>query len=176
MKKIRCRARAVPDSHDFGYSPERGTEQVGLRVQILDGDLEGQVYTWLGYFTEASEDRTLEQLRIAGWDNTDFLSLPGLGSTEFELQLEEESSQRDGTLYWKPTFINRMGVAMKHSMDAQQRAAFAARLRGKIGSAGTPRSAPGSAASRGSRPAGGYRGNGGPDMSSPPPTDEDINF
>lgn len=169
MRKIRCKARAVPSSHDFGYSPEKGTEQVGMRVQILDGELEGQTYTWLGYFTEASEDRTLEQLRTAGWDGTDFLSLPGLGSTEFELQLEEETGQKDGTLYWRPTFINRMGVAMKNSMDAQQRAAFAARLRSKIGVAGT-RPAQGA---NGSRKPAGRSSSAGPDMSAPPPGDED---
>lgn len=131
MRKLRCRAKAIPDSHVFGYA-NTGTEQVGILVECLDGEFKGKQFTWYGFFTPAAEERTLEQLMIAGWDGTDVINLPGLGTTEFELQLEEQEDHDEngspaGT-FWRPTFINRIGVAMRNQMDDQQKRAFAARL------------------------------------------------
>ena len=150
MNKPRCNARAVPETHVYGFA-NTGTEQVGFRVECLDGILQGQSFTWYGYFTDASEQRTIEQLMIAGWTGDDALNLPGLGSTEFELQLEEqeEVDERTGQVsntFWRPTFINRIGVAMRNQMDEMQKRSFAARLnataRNLMGGAAPQRSAP----------------------------------
>lgn len=138
MRTMRCKARARPGEFEFGHAGT-GIPQVGVRIDLLDGELQGQIVTWYGYFTEKSQDRTLDQLEIAGWngaDGNDFVNLTGLGSTEFELQLEEEDDKDEqgnpaGT-YWKPAFINRMGVAMRDKMDANAKLAFAAELRGAI--------------------------------------------
>jgi hypothetical protein len=177
MRKIRSKARAIAGSQEWGTA-NTGTEQVGFRVQLIGGDMDGQSFTWYGYFTDTSEERTLESLRIAGWDG-DFgalLDLPGLGSTEFELQLEDQAD-KDGKLvinpetgepYLKPTFINRIGVAMKNVMDANEKTAFAARMRARYGGGAPPRTR------TPPRNSGGR--SGGPDMSAPPPTDDDINF
>lgn len=178
-KKIRVKARALPDSHEWGFA-STGTEQVGMRVTILEGEYQGEV-TWYGYFTEATEQRTLESLSVAGWDGTDIINLPGLGSTEFELQLEEETDDK-GNKYLRPTFINRIGVAMKHVMDAGAKAAFAARMRGAsmqfqkgaAPAARPSRQAPAPARSR--------DGNGGTRLpaqyaeDAPMPADDDIGF
>lgn len=179
--RLRVRARAVPNAFEWGVA-DTGTEQVGVLVQILEGELQDQQLTWYGYFTDATEDRTLESLRTAGWDGSDILNLPGLGSTEFQLTLEEEHNEQYQTSYWKPAFINRIGVAMKNVMGPQEKAAFAARMRAKLGSAGAgpgTRPAPGSAAARSqprqpARAAAG--GGGGWDTSAPPPGDDDIPF
>jgi hypothetical protein len=69
VKKIRVKAKAVAGTHEWGLS-NTNTEQVGMRVEILDGEFAGQALTWYGYFTDASEQRTLEQLEIAGWDKS----------------------------------------------------------------------------------------------------------
>jgi hypothetical protein len=131
INKARCKARAVPDTHAYGYA-NSGTEQVGFRVECLDGIFQNETFTWYGYFTENTEQRTIEQLMIAGWSGEDALNLPGLGSTEFELQLEEEQEvdehgQPAGTR-WRPTFINKISVAMRNQMDEMQKRSFAARL------------------------------------------------
>jgi hypothetical protein len=127
------KARAVADSHEWGLA-DTGTEQVGVLLELLEGEHSGQRVTWYGYFTEASEDRTLESLRIAGWNGNDLLNLPGLGSTEFQLTMTEEENQNTGQVFWKASFINRIGVAMRNVMDERQKAAFAARMRAKTGS------------------------------------------
>ena len=131
MTKIRSKARAVPDSHEWGFA-STGTEQVGMRVVIADGELAGQEVTWYGYFTDAAEARTLEALKIAGWDGSNVIDLPGLGSTEFELTLEEETDEK-GKTYLRPTFINRIGVAMRNKMDDAQKRSFAARMQALAG-------------------------------------------
>lgn len=173
MRKIRSKARAVPGSQEWGTA-NTGTEQVGFRLQLIGGDLDGQFFTWYGFFTEASEERTLESLRIAGWDGdfANILDLPGLGSTEFEVQLEDQTdkngapviNQETGEPYLKPTFINRIGVAMKNVMGAQEKAAFAQRMRARYGASQSGRTPPRSS------------GRSGPDTTSPPPLDDDIAF
>jgi hypothetical protein len=135
---MRVKARALGDTFEFGFA-STGTEQVGVRVVVVGGDYDGHEFTWYGYFTEASEDRTIDSLKIMGWDGTDVVSLPGLGSTEFELQLEEQLDEQ-GHPYWRPTFVNRMGVAMKQVMDPAAKASFAARINAKM-RAQTPASA-----------------------------------
>jgi hypothetical protein len=172
VRKIQCKARAIPDSHDLGFSPEKGTPQVGIRVLVLDGEFEGQTDTWIGYFTEATEARTIEQLQMAGWDGVNIAKMDGLGSTEFLLSYEEETYKNETR--WKPTFINRIGVQMKNSMNDTQRREFAALIRSRMG-ATAPRGANPRDQQRGSSRAHAAR-NSGPDLTSPPPGDDDINF
>jgi hypothetical protein len=170
-KVIRHKARAVPNSHEWGFSPNTGTEQVGIRITLIGGDLDGQAVTWYGFFTENSEQRTLEQLEIAGWDKSSVIDLPGLGSTEFELQLEEEPDEK-GNVFLRPTFINRMSVMMKNKMDETQKRALAARLGALVGARPAARPAQRSAPAT----------NGGTRLPSqyaeepPPHTDDDIPF
>lgn len=149
MGKItRVKARALAGTEVFGFA-NTGTEQVGFRVEVIDGELAGQSYPWYGYFTDASGARTLEQLKTAGWADDDDgwrafseKHLPGLGTTEFELVLEEEaeldeSGNETGTSI-RPTFINKLGVAMKNQMDANQSRAFADRMRAQFGGPRAP--------------------------------------
>ena len=124
--KIRVTAKAIPGSHDFGVAGT-GTEQVGVRVQALDGELAGQEFVWYGFFTEASVEMTLAALKTAGWDGEDFVNLPGLGSTTFSLTLQEEVGQ-DGETRLRATFINPLGVPMKEKMDDRAKNALAARI------------------------------------------------
>lgn len=138
IRKLNAKARAVPDSHEWGYA-STGAEQVGVRLSIIDGEHAGKSCVWYGYFTEKAEERTKDQLRIAGWDDTkeNVIDLPGLGSTEFSLAYEEEVTP-EGDVYLKGDFINRISVAMKNKMDDAQKRSFAARLRGSS-TAPTPR-------------------------------------
>jgi len=176
VRKIRTRARALPGSQEWGVA-STGTEQVGIRVQTIGGDLDGQYFTWYGSFTETTEERTLESLRTAGWngDWERLIELPGLGETEFELQLEDDigpdgkprTNPSTGEVYLRATFINRISVAMKNVMSAQDKASFASRMRARYaGAAPRTRTPPRNSGGRAA----------GPDMSAPPPTDDDINF
>jgi hypothetical protein len=188
MKKIRAKARAVEGSEIFGFTGT-GKEQIGFRIQVLEGEFEGESFSWYGFFTEASGQRTIDSLKYAGW-NEDWNAfaqkrLPGLGSTEFELQLEEEEDQDEqgnpaGTS-WRATFINRIGVAMKSVMDEGTARAFAARMKAMYGGTGAqtqqPRRAPApNAGQRGAAPRTQpqtQQGAGFPD-DAPPPDDVDF--
>lgn len=171
---ISVKARAVAGTEAFGFA-STGTKQVAFTVEALEGDKKGQNFPWYGFFSEKAGKRTFEQLEVAGWKSDDdgwraFAEgkLPGLGSTEFMLQLEEEQEvdeqgQPAGT-YWRATFLNRFGVAMKAQMDQSQQRAFAAEMKAMFGGGGPIPSAP---RQRGAAPAGQpstvqQRGNGAP--------------
>lgn len=161
-KKHRMKARAVPNSQEWGYA-STGTEQVGIRVMILDGQWEGQSVSWYGFLTENAEVRTLEQLEIAGWDKSSVIDLPGLGSTEFELEIEEDTDPETGAPYYRPTWINRIGVAMKKKMDDNAKRALVARLAALTGARPAPAQQRQPAQQRppANRPAPSPSGNGG---------------
>lgn len=142
IRKLRAKGRVVQGSHDFGTA-STGTEQIAAQVMIVDGEHAGQSCTWYGSFTERARERAEEQLRIAGWDGTWHQDMPGLGSTEFDLQYEETTTP-NGAVYLDGNFINRIGVALKNRMDDAQKADFFARMRGS--SAATQRRANGPAA------------------------------
>jgi hypothetical protein len=124
--KIRVKAKAVAGSHEFGVAGT-GTEQIGLRVQVLEGEHEGQEFVWYGYFSEAAVEMTLQALKTSGWDGSDFVNLPGLGSTMFSLTLQDETNQQ-GENVLRATFINPLGVPMKEKMDDSAKAALAKRI------------------------------------------------
>lgn len=183
MKKHRIKARAIAGSQEWGYA-STGTEQVGIRITLIDGDWSGQSVTWYGFLTDNAEARTLEQLEIAGWDKSSVIDLPGLGSTEFELELEEETDDQ-GNTYMRPTWINRIGVAMKKKMDDTARRALAARLAALTGARPAPAAQRAQQQRSASRPAQ-SSGNGGTrlpaqyaqgfDEGAPMPGDNDISF
>ena len=154
MSKVRVKARVVAGSEVFGFSSNTNTEQVGVRVEVLEGEHAG-FYAWYGFFTEKAGERAIESLKTMGW-NEDWNAfsrgeLPGLGDTEFELTLEWETPQDGGEGFWRATFINRIGVAMKKKMDQAEAMDFGRRMRALYGGAqaqpqtqqrGQPRQAP----------------------------------
>lgn len=137
IRKFRAKARAIANSHDFGVSGN-DNEQVGLRVQVIGGDLDGQSFPWFGTFSPAAEERTIEQLQIAGWTGEDIIRLPGLGTTEFEVQFEEYEDYNDEGApytYIKAKWLNRLSVGMKNAMNEGQKASFAQRMAARMGKA-----------------------------------------
>lgn len=168
-RKLRAKARAIAGSQEFGKS-SNDNEQVGLRLQLVGGEFDGQMVTWYGTFSPAAEKRTIEQLQIAGWNGEDFANLPGLGATEVELQLEEYEGQDQETgehfTWLKAKWINRIGVTMKNAMNASEKESFAARMQQRYGKGG---------ATQQRRPAqNGQRRNAPRDDEWQPPNDEDL--
>jgi hypothetical protein len=167
VRKLRAKARAVAGSHEFGVS-SNNNEQVGLRVEVIGGEFDGQSFVWFGTFSQAAEERTIEQLQIAGWTGEDIINLPGVGTTEFEVQLEEYedyNEQNAPYTYVKAKWLNRISVGMKNAMDASQKADFARRMAMRMG-----KPAPQQTRSNGQRSTsrGGYR------EDTPDYTDDDI--
>jgi hypothetical protein len=117
-------ARALTGA--LGYTKD-GKECVGVEF-LLEG---GQHITWYGYFTEKTEERTIESLRICGWTGTDLDNLEGIDTNEVQLVIESE--EYDGKMRSKVRWVNRTGgLAMSSPLDEGQARSFAARMKGKV--------------------------------------------
>lgn len=170
------RAKAV----EWDLDVQNGKECVVVRFEFADGPHTGRSIQWWGYFTEAAVDRTMESLRYCGWDSDSIAELDNLGANEVELVVKDEEYQ--GKWRSKVQWVNRLSRLFTSSpMDAQQRAAFAARMRGKAVASrqklGTrPSAAPAHATQQRQPARAAYGGGGGWDSSAPSPDDDDIPF
>ena len=149
------RARAL--SGALGYAGN-GTEQVGIDFQIIEGPSEGQHITWYGFFTDKTTDRTIESLRICGWEGDDLFDLTGIEKNEVDLVIEAEdyADKKTGELKTRSRvrWINRpSGLQMRDAMDSTQAREFAAKMRGRVVALRGAGQAPAPAPARKSAPA-----------------------
>lgn len=139
------RARATDGA--LGNSSKKLTPQVVVNFVLTDEEFAGERLPWIGYFTEATEERTLEALRICGWKGDDLDNLEGITDNEVELMVDLETFE--GKVRAKVQFVNRAGgFQQKVPMTPDAAKEFAARMRGKAAAsrikAGTPSTAPAS--------------------------------
>jgi hypothetical protein len=123
----RYRARAIDAV--LGVA-DTGTKQVAVLFDLLDHP--GHAIAWYGYFTEKTEERTIESLIHAGWTGDNLASLDGLGSTEVQLVVEHEQNQK-GEVIARVKWVNAAGAGalVKTEMDVATRLQFAEQMRGK---------------------------------------------
>lgn len=163
------RARAVEGA--LGTA-SNGTEQVGVQFVLLEGPDEGKNITWYGFFTEKTVDRTIESLRLCGWQGDDLSDLTGIDANDVYLVIAHEENQKGETIA-RVQWVNGQpqGLAMKDRMDEGTAKAFAERMKGHVlaakartkgSSPNAPKKAPGPNAA-----------NGGNDFA---PGNEDIPF
>lgn len=130
LQNGRYRARAVDAV--LGIA-DTGTKQVAVLFELLD--MPGQSIPWYGYFTEKTEDRTLESLMHAGWHGDDLSNLmcDGLGESEVSLVVEQEQDQQGE---WRPRvkWVNALGAGalVKNEMTDVDKVAFAQKMRAKV--------------------------------------------
>lgn len=131
IPKGRYRARAMRTENDgLGNSSNKGTPQVVLVFKLLEEDFHGETLPWIGYLTDATEERTLESLRICGWKNDDLSDLDGVCDNDVELVVDHE--RYEGKLRAKVQFVNRIGgFKQKAPMSQDAAKAFAAKMRDK---------------------------------------------
>jgi hypothetical protein len=127
----RYAARAV--ATELGLT-KGGNDQIAVELELADGEHSGERIVWYGYFTEKTAKRTVESLRICGWNGDDIAAspLPGLGSREVEIVVEMEDDL-EGVPRARVRWINRAGgagIAMKTPMDDARKRQFAASMRG----------------------------------------------
>jgi hypothetical protein len=132
-----------------------GTEQIAVTFEFVDPP--GERLTWYGFFTENTEERTVEALRHCGWHGDDLSvfvqgqPLPEGFDQEVELVVKQEQYQ--GKTQTRIAFVNSGGgMALKNALDADQAQAFAKRMKSKISAfdkaAGRTASAPKNGAAR----------------------------
>jgi hypothetical protein len=128
LPKGRYAAKAL--SGELGNSSNKGTPQVVVDFKITEYDFAGERIPWIGYFTPATEERTLESLRIMGWKGDDLDNLEGITDNEVELVVDHESYE--GKVRARVAFVNRAGgFQQKAPMNKDAAREFALRMRGK---------------------------------------------
>lgn len=112
----------------LGYT-SNGSPQVAVELRILDDGHAGDSITWFGFFSEKTQERTLESLRILGWKTDDLSNLDGITDNEVSVTMEEE--EYNGEVRLKAQWINRLGgIALKERMTPVQAKAFAQQMKG----------------------------------------------
>ena len=116
-----------------GELSESGTKKtpcIAVEFQLLDT---GEFIWWYGYLTEKTETRTLESLQHAGFAGADIagdLMAQGLGSRDVELVIEHETYE--GKTRARVQWVNSADGGGGSAMPDDKKAAFAARMRGKL--------------------------------------------
>lgn len=122
------KAKAVGGAMGF---TSNGNEQIGVQFRLLGEGLEGRYITWRGYFTDKAIDRTIESLRICGWQGNELEDLAGIDTNEVELVVENE--EYNGVTTPKVRWVNRSGgLAMSAPMQPEQLRSFSAKMKGAI--------------------------------------------
>ncbi len=122
------RARAVEGA--LGHT-EGGNPQLAVQFTLLDDDVQGQTIAWYGYFTEKTQERTVQALRYCGWQGDDLTDLSGIDANEVQIVVDHE--EYNGVTRAKVQWVNDgAGLRMKSRMSQGDAAAFAAKMRGAI--------------------------------------------
>lgn len=128
LVKGNFKARALTGA--LGYT-SGGKEQVAVQLEVLDEGFQGETITWYGYFSDGAVDRTLESLRLLGWEGDDLFDLKGLGDKEVRIVLDED--EYEGKIQLKVKWINGPGgLALKAPMNDGEARAFSQRMKGLV--------------------------------------------
>lgn len=149
MQKAKYIVRAVAVA--FGVS-SKGNYQIAVTGEVADGELMGDVITWIGHFTERTQERTIESLQHFGWKGDDLSELENLDEEACARLLPDhveyvcEPDTYEGETTLKVKWVNRPGAgrfAFKDKLEGSQLKAFAAQMKGAIRGAqqggGSPR-------------------------------------
>lgn len=113
-----------------------GKPEVAIAFSILTPGASHSSLTWHGYFTEATEARTIESLRIAGWrgdDLSQFADGYDFPAEAPEVELVVEDEEYEGKVRTKVQWVNRAGgPAVKTPLTGDKAKAFAAAMRDKF--------------------------------------------
>ena len=147
-------------SYELGKHPARavsavlgvantGTEQVAIEYEFTDGPNKGKRITHYAYFTDKTMDRSVETLRISGFEGEDLTDLSSLSApTTPVVQLVLDHEEHNGVSQVRVKWVNRLGgPAVKQAMEPDQARDFANRMRAHLvaydkqhGAQSTPRS------------------------------------
>jgi hypothetical protein len=121
--------RAKAKAHQWGRA-KTGTELVRVEFEFTSGTVAGQSIYWDGFFTEKTQERTLESLEACGWDGASLKDLKGLGTKEVELVVELEKGN-DGNEYAKVKWVNGLNRrAVQQELDAGSLSNLEQRMKG----------------------------------------------
>jgi hypothetical protein len=126
----------------LGESKTKGTPFIEFYLTILEGENKGGRVRWTGYFTEKTNERSVQSLQTCGWQGEDLSEfsdggLHGLDSNDVEIVVELESYENaEGETRSAPrvAWINRTGGFLNKAsaMNEGAAAAFGDRMRGLV--------------------------------------------
>jgi len=113
-----------------------GKDQMAVQFEIVEGEAAGTRLTWYGYFTDKSQERTLQALRYCGWKNDDIVNMEGMGDLLVQIVVgyeEQTVGKNAGKIVAKVQWVNQLGgggpIKLDRPMDANQKRMFAARMK-----------------------------------------------
>lgn len=113
---------------------EKGNRHVAVRFETFnDQGQPGEQITWYGYFTEKTEERTLESLQHCGWEGDDITDLSGVERNEVQLVVEHD--EYEGKVRAKVAWVNKPGgggISIKAPLDEMEKAQFAREMKAKV--------------------------------------------
>lgn len=123
-------------AHDWtlGEHGESGIVAVSFKVKDTDGV--EKFMQWRGFFTDKTEERTIEALRYLGFTGDDVSVLVDRGGGELdknEVELVVEDEKYEGKIYPRVQFINKpRGATVKTKLEGDKAKVFAAKLKEKF--------------------------------------------
>lgn len=126
----------------LGTSANKGTPFLELYLKVIEGEHKGALVRWTGYFTENTNERTIQSLLFMGWqgeDPSEFADgeLHGLDANEVDIVVEiEEYENAEGELRHSPRvqWVNRPGgyLNVENAMNTEAAKSFGERMRGLV--------------------------------------------
>lgn len=136
----RYKARATGEVV-LGNSKDKGTPFIEFYFEILEGEDKGKKVRWTSYFTEKTQERTIEALITCGWTGDDpgeFADgkLHGLDKAEVEIVTELETYEKNGEKKTAPRvrWVNKLGgyLNVQNAMTPDAASSFGDRLKGLV--------------------------------------------
>ncbi len=126
----------------LGSSKNKGTPFIEFYLQIRDGENKGGMVKWTGYFTENTNERSIQALQTCGWKGDDLGEfsdggLHGLDSNDVDIVVELETYEsKEGEQRTRPrvAWINRVSGFLNtdSAMNKAAAASFGDRMRGLV--------------------------------------------
>lgn len=111
----------------------KGNEQIAVEFELTDEEYAGQHITWIGFFTEATTERTMESLRHCGWHGDDITEAMRDGLAANEVQLVIDHEVYEGKTQVRVRWVNKPGsgggMKLRAPMDDAQKRQFAAKMK-----------------------------------------------
>lgn len=129
-------ARAVGETV-LGKSKKQETPFIEFYFEVKGGEANGERVRWTSYFSEKTSERTIDSLRLCGWDGDDLSvfsdgQLHGLDKKEVSIVVEiekyknEKGEDRESA---KVAWVNRIGfLNVDQRMNDDAASAFAAKM------------------------------------------------
>ncbi len=119
--------RAKPVDSKYGKS-KNGTHQIGVRLEVTEGEQQGKTGVWYGSFTPAAEEWAFKAMEAMGYKGKNPMDLSCL-TEEVSIVVADETYK--GETRSKIKFINPLGgVTMHEDMNAGEQQSFADKFRG----------------------------------------------